>query len=321
MKKKWLSRLYFLLILSGLVLLALCGQEMKKEEITDIDLIQVLSVDEIDGQYTVSGLYKDTSGTDNPGQLTLINGSGSSAYLAFEEMKNKNNRNISVSYVKFILLGASLTANKVLPYLEFLARDELLNKSSVLYHVQDKTGKAFLEEGIENELPISDILGSITEKNFSGSTDSVPSLIQVLNSLMNPEEPFLIPLLKLTDENICMNGYGLVQDGKLLCYYENETAILIDLFRNNREEYPLSLTNELSVEIINYHLSKEIREDRLYLDFEFESSVRENFANTSVKKIERLQNEKIKKLLNSFFAGTQQNDITCVVNSKVVKSY
>lgn len=321
MKKKWYSRLYFLFVLSGLILLALCGQKMKKEEITDVDLLQVLSVDQTDGLYTVSGLYEDNSGSDNPGSLTFLQGNGTSAYLAFEAMKNKNNRNISVNYVKFILLGDSLAENKALPYLEFLAREELLNKNTVLYHVQEETAHAFLEEGIKKKLPVPDIIASVTKKNFSGKPSCTPSLIHVLNSLLIPGKPVLIPLLRQADQDIFMDGYCLIENGELTCYYDKAAAVLIDLFRNNREDYPLSLTKELSVEIINYRLNKEIRENQLYLDFEFESSIRENFANVSVKKIERLQNEKIKVLLNSFFAGSQNNDITCVVNSKVVKSY
>lgn len=127
--------LFVLLICS--FLLVGCTHDMNRREIDEINFIHVMGIDYSDGEYMLTVIYSSSQGADpekgSAGQEETSVGRGTSPYEAYESIKLKNKKSISIANTGYFLIGERASEKGISTCLDFLSRDETTKMDSLIF--------------------------------------------------------------------------------------------------------------------------------------------------------------------------------------------
>lgn len=252
-----MKKLIFLLIP---ILLCGCTHDMNRKEIDEINLVLVLGIDYIEGEYTLSALYSTGSGADpeksaGTGDEEVANGKGRSPYEALEDLKLNNKKAISLAQTGSFLIGEGAAKQGLKQTLDFLTRDETIKMEALVYVIKEKSAADFIKEGIENKQTIHDDLEAIKQKQQERLTRNDNTFVNIQNDCLQTDSCVLIPYLILEESGFKITGYAVFQDFRLRDYLDEDTSNGVNFLKNIMRSYPIYLEDEIGV-LISYTKTK-----------------------------------------------------------------
>lgn len=311
--------------------LYLCFYNMERSEIGDVDIIRTIGIDEKDGVYTISGIYSELGGSDaSIGGLRLISGMGNSIYEAYEDMKLRNQKDLTIAHTSFYLLSDSTAKAGLEAALDFIVRDHSAKMSASVYIYETGNVKQFMADSIDKESEIHESLAAIHEKQLIRLTKMDNSLNYIVSAMYDEYSSILIPYLAYDGEHPVLNGYAVFKDDSLYSYLDNDISLGVDLLRNRLRKCPVYLDNNIGIEITDYHVSKKASvvngNIQVTLGVNFESDIREVptkdevFEEYYLTYLNKQQNEYIVSVVNKTVQYMMDNQVDLIGVSDTIRS-
>jgi spore germination protein KC len=301
-----------LLILLIPILLCGCTHDMNREEIDEINLVLVMGIDYLDGEFTLSALYNTGGGADpekgaGSGAEDVAKGTGKTAYEALEDLKLKDKKAITLAQTGSFLIGEEAAKQGIDQSLDFLSRDETIKMEALIYIIKDMSAADFIREGIDNKQTIHTDLEAIKQKQQEILTRNDNTLVNILNDMKQTYSSVLIPYLIISESGYLINGYAVFDNLNLRDYLDQETSNGVNFIRNIMRSYPIYLDNEvgLYVSYTKTKLKADLKNNgitvTIKVDFETmikEVITKENiFTQEELLRLTKAQNEYIKTIL------------------------
>ena len=221
----------------GLAMLCLCGCEdlaTRTARMEDLALLRVLAVDEKEGGISVT----TTTGKAQQQSTLILHGYGMSLGEACLSAREMGEAYPIYSYVDEILVGEALAKQGLSGLLDHLERDVELRLSSRLWLLRGEAEKALTEDLAEGTVERLAMLAEMAGVGSNGLARTAGELIMAQD---RSEDSFL-PALELTEEGKLRSaGYGVLKEGRLVCYLEGDCAMGVSLMLEAQENEMIGL--------------------------------------------------------------------------------
>lgn len=326
MEKRETMKKIIIFILSLLLPLLLtgCSMDMNRKEIDEIDLVRVLGIDYYNEEFILSALYNSSQGADpegGSGESVVIEGRGRSVFEAYENIKQKNKKTISLAHTGYFLLGYNAAAKGIDKCLDFLSRDETIKMESLIFVMKYMDAMEFIKNGIENEQVLHEDLEAISQKQQEVIKRNDNNLVNILNEMEQSHSAVLIPYILSEEDSFSIAGYAVFKDYILTDYLDEDTSNGVRFLKNIIRRYPLLLSSEVGLLLtnINTKLSSSLDNKRItvMIEMDYESAIKEVTAEQDVfsyemrNKLTEEQNQAILELISKpiNYMMTTGNDI------------
>jgi spore germination protein KC len=334
MKKAWLL---IILLISGS--LAGCSYDMNRREIDEIDMALVLGIDYEDGQYKLCALYSPGSGSgaegsekegSSDGGQELAIGTGSSAFLALEDLKEKNKKAVTLAQTGTFLIGEAAAKAGLWPCIDFLQRDETIKMEALIFITKGMSAEDFIKLGQENNKTVHEDLEAIKQKRKEQLTRNNNTMVNILNDCMQELSCVMIPYMTADEAGYKIEGYAVFSNYILRDYLDSETSDGVNFFRNMVRTYTIPLENQAGLLIT--HTKTRIIADaeesliKIKVKLVFESMIREIlsdkdiFTTEGLNKLTQEQNNYLKEILDKPVRYSVENGLDILNLARVVEN-
>lgn len=253
---------------------------MERTEISDIDILLVLGIDQIEGGYEVTGLYNKNGGVDEAtGGTKLIHGTGRTFYEAYNDLKQKNLKQVSIAHTTFYLFGEGATQSGMTQCLDYIERDQTVKMNAMIYMIRNETVRDFMQRSVDAKNQLNEQLNSISEKQFDDLTLVDNTIGRITESLAEQYNSLFIPYLSTEDEDIYVNGYAIIKHDQLIGYLNREESMTLDFLRNRARTYPIYLEQGVGLEITDSNVNSRVSivngKIVVHMEITFETDVKE----------------------------------------------
>lgn len=304
MKKK-------LIILIGVIILSGCSHDMNRREIDEINFIHVMGIDYSLGEYVLTAIYSSSKGADSEdgsrGNEEISEGRGSTPYEAYENLKLKNKKSISIANTGYFLIGHRASSHGLDICIDFLSRDETVKMESLIFVIKDISASDFISQSIEQGQTIHEDLEAVEQKQKELITRVDNTLVNILNEMENDLTSVIIPYLIAEENSFLIEGYAVFDKLVLSDYLDMETSSGVNFIKNIVREFPIYLEDDVSL-AISYAKSKlkskiEDNKIKVIIDLDFETMIKEIntkeqiFTAEKLKSLTDMQNDYIIELM------------------------
>lgn len=280
--------------------LLLCGctnlNDMNRKELDEINFIHAMGIDYEEGEYTLSAIYSSDSGADpekgKAGKEDIMEASGATPYEAFEELRLKSKKIVSVANTGYFLIGDSAARSGIKECLDFISHDETIKMESLIFVTKEMAAKDFLGMGIENEQTIQADLEAVEQKQLRLITRNDNTLINLLNEMRQGYYSLLIPYLVSEENAFLIRGYAVFDELELKDYLDMDTSSGINFVRNIVRAYPIypEAGISLSLTFSNTKLKSDLEDGdvKVRIEVYFETMIEEAYADVNIFTAENL---------------------------------
>jgi len=241
-----------LLLLMIPFLLCGCSHDMNRQEIDEVDMIHVLGIDWSGENYTLSALYSIGGGADaESAKVDIIQASGNTVYQAYENLKLKNKKNITLAQTSYYLIGEEAAKNGIDYCLDFLSRDETIKLESFVYITKETDASTVLQDGVENELLINEDLEALSQKQLETLTRNDNTILGLLNEMEQSYSSILIPSLLYDEDSFLIEGYAVFDHLQLYDYLDGTTAMGVNFVKNIVRRCPIYISDTVGLLVSN----------------------------------------------------------------------
>lgn len=290
----------------GSIVFAGCSADFNKKDMNQIDMIRLLGVDYDGEEYQITAMY-GIGGSDTLVEgVKTIEGTGGDIFSAFENMKSKNSKDISLAYTGFYLVGEKLANHDVGELIDFLMRDENIKVNALIFLTKENDAKDIIMAAEKDKVMIQDNLDAMVRKRLQTIKENENTVLGIYNRYCNNEGSMTIPyLLDGEDGNLKIGGYAGLRNGRLIQYLDYDSSIGVDILRNNAKSISCSLNNGVSITMNNIKVKKEVNLNRnsieVLIDVNFDSVLRDtNYRSIA---LDRKLKEKIRAEQNLYMHG------------------
>lgn len=294
MIKKWNNRsktgigiLLFAGLLSG------CSDDINRKEIDEVDIVQIVAIDYQQEQFQLGVLYTE-NGSNDESTAVIIKAEGKSIFEAYENLKKKNKRSITLAHTNYFMVGDEAAKYGLKDCLDYFSRDETIKMDSGVIIVKEHPAFWLLEYAKEKELKIFENLNAINQKQIETLTESDNTIAHFLNKIEEKGSTMLVPYYVVEEDSVYSEGYGFCEDAKLVEYLDEDTSLGIDFIRNRVRTCPIYLKGSvgLSVADTKTTLNTKIQNGKLLITVQmnFETTIREVLDSQNQSEADMLQN-------------------------------
>ncbi len=273
-------------ILTVLVLLLACPAGCnknilpKRNEIGDLQLVQVIGIDELPGEtegYMITVASKNLelgSGQDGmggpggssagPPKALVLTSKGKTIFDAVQKLQTHSNKTIFWGHAEYYLIGEEAARDNIAKIIDFFARYHELRIEAKIYIVKGSTAKDLIEQFNQGDYYISDKLESFAQNIKLLSTSEEMKVHHLMRQIDLHHHSARVPCIYLADrsggkgtqvKDIEICGYAIFSDLKLVGYVEPEISRGVNLILDN-VEFSIVVVKDLSghdvsLEIIN----------------------------------------------------------------------
>lgn len=304
MKRKKFSRVLW----GGIIFLLfyICYVQMERNELSNVYIVQLFSIDKISSGYQVTALY-DSNGGDSSSGVEALDGVGESVYLAYEDLQRKNNREMSIANTSYYLISDQIARENLETCLDFISREQSVKNNAALYVLRTDNMKDTITKAIEDKIYFHDAIEAINQKQSDDIKHMDNTILSIHNKIEQKSKNLIIPYLLYKDKLLYSNGYATFKNNSLFVYLDYQTSQAIDLFRNRLVTYPLML-DTVGIELSNIRVATtaNFMNDRLQVVSNFKSNgeIKEVTSNTNVfdeTQLAQIESQANQKLYSSFF--------------------
>ena len=293
------------------LLLCGCSHDMNRREIDEINFIHVMGIDYSEGEYTLTAIYSSSQGADpekgSAGDEEISEGKGATPFEAFQNLKLKNKKTVSIANTGYFLLGERAAEKGINMCVDFLSRDETVKMESLLFVTKGTDAAAFISESIEMGQSVHEDLEAVEQKQQELVTRNDNTLVNILNELENDMTSGIIPYLVAEENSFLLPGYAVFDKLILTDYLDMDTSSGINFIKNIIRAYPIYLDDNvaLSISYSKSHMESKFNNNQvkvlIYLDFETMvkeiNSDKDMFSAEALKNITEMQNDYIIKVM------------------------
>lgn len=336
-----MARMKKLIILLFVFLLYGCSShDMNRREIDEINFIHVMGIDYSLGEYILTAIYSSNQGADPEngaaGNEEISRGRGRTPYEAFQDLKLKNKKSISIANTGYFLIGDSAAGHGLDKCLDFLSRDETVKMESLIFVTQDMDVSDFIAQSIENGMTIHEDLEAVEQKQRELITRNDNTLVNILNEMEDKMTSVLIPYLTAERNSFLIQGYAVFDEFVLVDYLDMETSSGVNFIKDIIRVFPIYLEEQVGL-TVSYTKSKlksrlDNNQIKVIIQLDFETMVKEIntdkniFTKEELSKLTEMQNnyviEIMKKATNySIYNGRDILQIARLIQNQHVKKW
>lgn len=328
-----------LTILLALVFLQGCTYDMNRREIDELDMALVLGIDYKTGQYILSALYSPGSSSTaeggeeeggGKGSEELASGSGKSAFLALQDLKEKNKKALTLAQTGTFLIGEDAAKAGLWPCIDFLQRDETIKMESLIYVIKGMSAEEFIKLGQENKKTIHEDLEAIKQKQQEMLTRNDNTMVNILNDCRQSLSCVMIPYMTADESGYRIEGYAVFDNYTLRDYLDAKTSDGVNFFRNLVRSYTIDLDQKAGL-LVTYTRTKikaDLNENTVNVKVmvDFESMIREVLTDKDIFTSEQLsrlteeQNNYIRDILERPVKYSTENGLDILNLARVVEN-
>lgn len=267
----------FVLFLCG------CSHDMNRREIDEINFIHVMGIDYFEGEFVLTAIYSSGQGADpekgSYGGEETSEGRGKTPFEAFQDLKHKNKKTVSIANTGYFLIGERAAKEGINICVDFLSRDETVKMESLLFITKETEASDFISESIEKGRKVHEDLEAVEQKQQELVTRNDNTLVNLLNELENDKTSGLIPYLIAEENSFLLEGYGVFDELALVDYLDMDTSSGVNFIKNIIRAYPIYLEDNvgLSISYSKSHLKSEFNNNKVtvIIKLDFETMVKE----------------------------------------------
>lgn len=275
---------------------------MERTEISDVDILLVVGIDKAADGYHVSGLYNKNGGVDEAtGGTKLIDGTGATFYEAYNDLVQKNMKNVSIAHTTYYIFSEQAARSGMSQCLDYIERDQTVKMNAMIYLLKGTSVKDFMQKSIEEKTQFNDQLKAISEKQFDKKKLVDNTVNKISEALAGNYDNLFIPYLEAENDNLYLNGYGIIKKDTFVAYLDRQQSLTLDFLRNRTRTYPIYLKNQVGLEITDSQVRSDVKIVNgslvVNMNILFESDIKE-VASTDhvyedyyVDQLENLQNQ------------------------------
>jgi spore germination protein KC len=291
----------FLAVLLAIVItLSGCTQIARgRAEIDKLFIVRVFSIDEAQGGKVKVTLTTKNLSTDGGGQQQMQMGEsivseGDTVFDAVRNLLVYSDKRPNYGHTEYILFGEDIAKKGILPYLDFISRDNEFRYNAKIYIVKGDKADSVVKNANTTKIFIGDRIASIEENMIKISLFSIVTLNEALLIFDNKNLDTFIPYIELTNTmtsesqqqniyDVLLSGYAMFKMDKLLYFTPREEARGINWIMNRVESGVIVVKNksgqEISMEIIDSKskIIPRIEGSELYctIDLSFDTNIAE----------------------------------------------
>lgn len=318
-----MKRFKLLFFCLGLCLLTGCSRNMNRREIDEINFIHVMGIDYTDDKYIITAVYSmggntEDSESGNSGGEEISTGKGTTAFEAFEDLRLKNKKTVSIANTGYFLIGDSAARHGIDNCLDFLSRDETVKMESLIFVTKGTDAASFLSRSMENGQVIHEDLEAIEQKQMELVTRNDNTLVNILNDMENNMTGIIIPYLISGNNSFLIEGYAVFDRNVLADYLDKETSSGVNFIKNIIRTYPIYLKNNVSLSVTDSKckIKSKIKNKgiRIVIKLDFETAVKEVNTDKDIFTTEKL--ESLTALQNDYILGILKKAVNYSAENK-----
>lgn len=301
----------YLLIILISFLLCSCSHDMNRMEIDEINFIHVMGIDFSENEYILTALYSSAQGVDpekgGSGTEEISQGRGYTPYEAFQNLRLKNKKTISIANTGYFLLGERAAEKGIDKCLDFLSRDETVKMESLIFITKAIKAEEFITKSIENGQTVHEDFEAVEQKQQELVTRNDNTLVNILNELENNSTSGLVPYLIAENNSFLLQGYAVFDKLALVDYLDMETSSGVNFIKNIIRAYPIYLDNGvgLSISYSKSNLKSKLENNQITIvvRLDFETMIKEInnrkqiFTQKALRELTERQNEYVIKVI------------------------
>ena len=276
-----------------------------REEIDRLFITRIISIDEAaEGKVMLTITTKNISvGSGAQEQIQTgesIVSEGDTLFDAARNLLIYADRRPHYGHTEYILFGESIARRGILPYLDFISRQNEFRYNAKIYIIKGDTANSLVKKANTKKMFVGDRISSIEEDVDNTSLSSIVTLNEALRVLGSKNLQASLPYIELTDtmfkeegkdtSDILLRGYAVFSKDKLSYFTSKEEARGISWMTNEFDSAIIIIKaksgEEISMEIIdsNVKLIPEIKGDALHCtaDISFTSNIGEIMGKVSI---------------------------------------
>ncbi|HYE81140.1 MAG TPA: Ger(x)C family spore germination protein [Clostridia bacterium] len=322
-----------ILALPGCTQIALGRREIDKLFITRIMAIDKSQDSKV--KLTLATKSLETGGNSGGGQTQKgesVESEGDTVFDAVRNLLIYSDRKPHYGHTEYILFGEEIAREGILPYLDFISRQNEFRSNAKIYIVRGATANLLVKNTNSNKMFAGDRIASIEEDAKSTALSSIATLNEALLILENPNLDTFIPFIEEkktmamegeeAKSDILLGGYALFKLDKLLYFTSEEESKGISWIMNRSGSSVILVQSKagekVSLEIIDSRarLIPRIEDNGLYCTIEL--SITTNIAEImgsktlvdpeGVKYLETQQEKIVKQTLEKTVKIAQENN-------------
>lgn len=308
-----------------------------RSEIDKLFITRIISMDEgQEGKVKITLTTKSLS-TGGGGQEAMqksesIVSEGDTVFDAARNLMVYSDRKPHYGHTEYILFGEALARKGILPYLDFVSRENEFRYNAKVYIVKGDTADSLVKKTNTSKMFIGDRISSVEEHLPYTSLSSIITLNEAMLVFDNKNLDTFIPFIEVTDTmtsekkqdkfDILLRGYAIFRKDKLSYFTSKEEARGINWMMNRIDSGIIIVKSKsgekISLDIIDnkVKIDSKIEGDELHcmVDISFTTNINEMMGSESVidkesiKYLIEQQNKAIKKEAENSIRIAQENN-------------
>lgn len=309
---------------------------MGRTEIDKLFIVRIISIDEADnGKVRITLTTKSLSmggGQETQQKGESIVSEGETVFDAARNLIVCSDRKPSYGHTEYILFGEAIAKKGVLPYLDFISRQNEFRYNAKIYIVKGGRADSLVKKTNTAKMFVGDRISSIEDNAIFTSISNKVTLNEALLIFDNTNLDTFIPCIEtvntLSSEeeqdiyDIALRGFTIFRDDKLLYYTSRSESRGINWLMNRLGSGIIVIKSksgeEISMEIISnkVKLKPEIVGDELHctVDVSFSTNIGEIMGKSpvlyeeSLKYLMEQQDKAVKKEIADTIKIAQKNN-------------
>jgi len=290
MYKKIIFLIFYLFLFTG------C---MNYTELNELGIIETMGIEKQDDKFLITlNMIDAKSENDESDELRkYYQATGKNIADAFQNIYLKTSKQIYISHLETLIISEDILNKEIEMVIDFFLRNEESRNAFLIVLSKDTLPSDILLEKEQN-MEIRDLI-KMNEKEYG-----ITSLITFEDFARNVKEEAIdpvIPVIKLDDETIEVDGYAYLKKKKT-AYLTKEESIIFNILQNKNSKANLSISNDnLTAKITAINTKYKIDKNNISFIIDGDIFITENANNLKkdyiLKKIKSLINNQINKLV------------------------
>ena len=221
-------------------------------DIEDRDFVQVIGVDKGSANLNVYIVQPDLDALTDQGPTedptSLIQSFTGTDYLQIEEQyKLRGDKRLDYSHLKAIVIGSEFAkdTDHVIQFLDYVENNYDIAKKTLVF-ISDTTAKDVIDMNGNVKGGLGDYLERFYKNSLANSEKDEISLFDLINAKNNESQCVLVPRLTTVNDQLAIDGVGIMYHSKLMKILSSEQTIYADIAGYYGENSRIFLSNNAS---------------------------------------------------------------------------
>jgi spore germination protein KC len=333
--------LTFSILFIFLFMLTSCSQLMRnRAEIDRIFNTRIIAIDKIENNkvlYTITtkaGVTAEQGQQGGPKATTVIVSEGATVFEASRNIMQYAHKRPHYGHTEFILFGEDAAKGGILPYLDFVSRNQEFRYNAKIYIVRGYTANAFLEMLNSGDTYLADRLSILEDNAFALSRSSRVTLSEALFILSKENVSTFLPIVNIAPTKVgespsegnydmILKDYAIFDKDKLVAFIDDELSMGINWVKNRIQSGVILVEakdkKKVSMEIIQSKTSIKPYMDKnglqCTISIKFNTNIAETlstekiFTKESYDHLKQQQEKQVKKNVEKILSYAQEKNM------------